>query len=122
MKEFYKNSKRNTLRYIVFKNKTRQLPYLRIVPKNQIKFRKSKMGNILQYNYKILPNNEYHRLYSKYTKTRYHMFSCIHTTCHIIKNLRLNTEIMLPLNEIKSDRHKKIYNLKYTANISGESK
>ena len=80
MREFYRNSKRNTLRDIVFKNKTKQLPYLRLVPKNEIRFWKSK--NTMYYSFEIRPNNEYHRYQSKYKdkygkRKRWHKFSCV---------------------------------------------
>lgn len=96
MREFYKNSKWNTLRCIVFKNKTKQLPYLRLVPRNEIRFRKSKRGNTLRYYYDILPNNEYRRL--KYKGKNYHNFSCVYANFTIIKNLR----------RIISDKNKKV--------------
>ena len=91
MREFYRNSKRNTLRYIVFKNKTKQLHYLMLLPKNEIRFRKSKRGNTLRYYYDILPNNEYRRF--KYKGKNYHNFSCVDANFTIIKNLRLITGV-----------------------------
>lgn len=96
MKEFYKNPKRNSLRYIVFKNKTRQLPYLRLVPKNQMKFWKprGKVRNTICYSFILLPNNEYHRYQSRYKdkngkRRRWHEFSCVSLEkCFTIKNLK----------------------------------
>jgi len=95
MKEFYKNSKRNTLRYIVFKNKTRQLPYLRLVPKNQMKFWTPIGRYAVRYSFIILPSNEYHRYQSKKDKNgkrkRWHEFSCVNIeNCVVIKNLKQN--------------------------------
>ena len=98
MREFYKNSKRNTLRYIVFKNKTKQLPYLRLVPKNEMRFLKpkdrSKPTNTLYCSFIISPNNEYHRYQSRYKdkngkRKRWHEFSCIDVSYTIIENLHL---------------------------------
>ena len=106
MREFYRNSKRNTLRYIVFKNKTKQLPYLRLVPKNEMRFLKSKdrskPTNTLYCSFIISPHNEYHRYQSRYKdkngkRKRWHEFSCIDVNYTIIKNLRL----------ITSDKNKK---------------
>lgn len=97
MREFYRNSKRNTLRHIVFKNKTKQLPYLRLIPRNEMRFRKLKRTkNTLCYSFTILPNNE-HRVYqSKFKdkngrRKRWHEFSCIDANYTIIKDLRLIT-------------------------------
>ena len=96
MREFYRNSKRNTLRYIVFKNKTKQLPYLRLVPKNEMRFLKpkdrSKPKNTVCCSFIISPNNEYHRYQSKYKdkngkRKKWHEFSCIDANYTIIKNL-----------------------------------
>ena len=104
MREFYRNSKRNTLRYIVFKNKTRQLPYLRLVPRNEMRFRKLKRTkNTLCYSFTILPNNEYHAYQSKFKnkngrRKRWSEFSCIDANYTIIKDLRL----------ITSDKNKKV--------------
>lgn len=95
MREFYKNSKRNTLRYIVFKNKTKQLPYLRLVPKNEMRFLRLKgVNNTVYYSLTILPNNEYHRYQSRYKdkngkRKRWQEFSCIDINCNIImRNLK----------------------------------
>ncbi len=101
MREFYKNSKRNTLRYIVFKNKTKQLPYLRLVPKNEIRFRKSK--NTMYYSFEIRPNNEYHRYQSKYKdkygkRRRWHEFSCV---------VAKFTIVMISLKQFDRDRKAK---------------
>ena len=104
MREFYKDSKRNTLWYIVFKNKTRQLPYLRLVPRNEMRFRKLKRTkNTLCYSFTILPNNEYHVYQSKFKnkngrRKRWSEFSCIDINYTIIKDLRL----------ITSDKNKKV--------------
>ena len=104
MREFYRNSKWNTLWYIVFKNKTRQLPYLRLVPRNEMRFRKLKRTkNTLCYSFTILPNNEYHAYQSKFKnkngrRKRWSEFSCIDANYTIIKDLRL----------ITSDKNKKV--------------
>ena len=104
MREFYRNSKRNTLRYIVFKNKTKQLPYLRLVPRNEMRFRKLKRTkNTLCYSFAILPNNEYHVYQSKFKnkngrRKRWSGFSCIDINYTIIEDLRM----------ITSDKNKKV--------------
>ena len=104
MREFYRDSKRNTLWYIVFKNKTRQLPYLRLVPRNEMRFRKLKRTkNTLCYSFTILPNNEYHVYQSKFKnkngrRKRWSEFSCIDANYTIIKDLRM----------ITSDKNKKV--------------
>ena len=96
MREFYKSSKWNTLRRIVLKNKTKQLPYLRLVPKNEMRFLKpkdrSKPTNTLYCSFIISPNNEYRRYQSRYKdkngkRKRWHEFSCIDVNYTIIKNL-----------------------------------
>lgn len=128
MREFYRNSKRNTLRYIVFKNKTRQLPYLRLVPKNEIRFWKSK--NPMHYSFAISPNNEYHRYQSKYKdkygkRKRWHEFSCVGINFTIIKNLRLITsdknkkvKCISLLGENRRRWHKCMHSLKYISNTN----
>lgn len=104
MREFYMDSKRNTLWYIVFKNKTRQLPYLRLVPRNEMRFRKLKRTkNTLCYSFTILPNNEYHVYQSKFKnkngrRKRWSEFSCIDINYTIIEDLRM----------ITSDKNKKV--------------
>lgn len=104
MREFYRDSKRNTLWYIVFKNKTRQLPYLRLVPRNEMRFRKLKRTkNTLCYSFTILPNNEYHVYQSKFKnkngrRKRWSEFSCIDINYTIIEDLRM----------ITSDKNKKV--------------
>lgn len=124
MKEFYKNPKRNTLRYIVYVNKTRQLAYLKIVPRNMMKFRKSKRGNILQYSYRILPNNEYRRFSSKSIISgkvmRYHMFSCIYTRTHIVKRINSYVDDISSLGKIS--KRKVIHDLNYASNIARKVK
>lgn len=126
MREFYRNSKRNILRYIVFKNKTKQLPYLRLVPKSEIRFWKSK--NPIHYSFTISPNNEYHRYQSKYKdkygkRKRWHEFSCVDINCTIIKNLRLITsdknkkaKCISLLSENRRRWHKCIHSLKHISN------
>ena len=104
MREFYRSSTRNTLWYITFKNKTRQLPYLRLVPRNEMRFRKLKSTkNTLCYSFTILPNNEYHAYQSKFKnkngrRKRWREFSCIDINYTIIEDLRL----------ITSDKNKKV--------------
>lgn len=104
MREFYRNSKWNTLRYIVFKNKTKQLPYLRLVPRNETRFRRLKRTkNTLCYSFTMLPNNEYHVYQSKFKdkngrRKRWREFSCIDINYTIIEDLRL----------ITSDKNKKV--------------
>ncbi len=123
MREFYKNPKSNTLKHIVYVNKTRQLPYLKIVPRNMMKFRKSKRGNILRYSYKILPNNEYRRFSSKSIISgkvrRYHMFSCIYTRTHIVKRIDSYVDDVSSLDKISKC---KIHNLNYISKITREAK
>ncbi len=104
MREFYRSSTRNTLWYITFKNKTRQLPYLRLVPRNEMRFRKLKRSkNALCYSFTILPNNEYHVYQSKFKnrngrRKRWSEFSCIDADYTIIKDLR----------QITNDKNKKV--------------
>ena len=104
MREFYRSSTRNTLWYITFKNKTRQLPYLRLVPRNEMRFRKLKRTkNTLCYSFTILPNNEYHVYQSKFKnkngrRKRWSEFSCIDINYTIIEDLRM----------ITSDKNKKV--------------
>ncbi len=118
MREFYKNSKLNTLRRIVFKNKTKQLPYLRLVPRNEIRFRKSKRGNILQYYYGILPNNEYRRF--KYKGKNYHNFSCVENNIRMIRKLKVRVRDVSTLNEIKKNTYEKNGNLEFMSSKHNE--
>ena len=118
MREFYKNSKLNTLRRIVFKNKTKQLPYLRLVPRNEIRFRKSKRGNTLQYYYGILPNNEYRRFKCK--GKNYHIFSCVENNMYIIRKLKVRVRDVSALNEIKKNTYEKNGNLEFMSSKDNE--
>ena len=129
MREFYRNSKWNTLWYIVFKNKTRQLPYLRLVPRNEMRFRKLKRTkNTLCYSFTILPNNEYHVYQSKFKnkngrRKRWSEFSCIDANYTIIKDLRLITsdktkkvKCISLLGENRCRWYKYIHSLKHLSN------
>ena len=118
MREFYKNSKLNTLRRIAFRNKTKRLVYLRLVPRNEIRFRKSKRGNTLQYCYDILPNNEYRRF--KYKDKNYHIFSCVENHMHIIRKLKVRVRDVSTLNEIKKNTYEKNGNLEFMSSKDNE--
>ena len=129
MREFYRSSTRNTLWYITFKNKTRQLPYLRLVPRNEMRFRKLKRTkNTLCYSFTILPNNEYHAYQSKFKnkngrRKRWSEFSCIDINYTIIEDLRMITsdknkkvKCISLLGENKRRRHKYMHSLKHLSN------
>lgn len=129
MREFYRNSKWNTLRYIVFKNKTKQLPYLRLIPKNEMRFRRLKRTkNTLCYSFTMLPNNEYHVYQSKFKdkngrRKRWREFSCIDKNYTIIEDLSLITsdknkkvKCISLLGENRSRWHKCMHSLKHISN------